>query len=144
MDLIFICMDLYNLFVPLWFFFSFIPSYLHCSLYFHIWHMPFIYNFCSIFVIEELWCFYHFLQHQKVVPVSITKWHFSHSLIHYIILPIYLSVPSVYWGSFNERGSSHSILCVMIVLCINSWMLGTKFISLQSQKILHYQLETTL
>lgn len=85
--------------------------------------MPFIYNFCSIFVIEELWGFYHFLQHQKAVLVSIRKWYFSHSFTHYIILPIYLSVPSVDWASFNERGSSHSIRCYDSALYqfMNSW-----------------------
>lgn len=49
MDLNFICMDLYNLFVPLWFFQSFIPSYLRCSLVPYLTHaiyLQLLLNFC--------------------------------------------------------------------------------------------------
>lgn len=143
MDLNFICMDLYNLFVPLWFFsefYPFIPALLFSSI-FDTCHLSttsaqfLLLKSCGVFTI-----FYS----TRSLCLSLSGNGTFRTLLHITLSYqyTYLFLQLIEPHSMREAALIPSV--VMIVLCINSWILGTKFISLQSQTILHYQLETTL
>lgn len=111
---------------PLFFLISFLSLHICTLLYISI------FDTCHLSVFDQ------FPQCQKVMPFvfdafSFSKWHFSHTSVHYIPLLIYHLFPELTGALLMREGISYSFF-VLLVVCFSSRMLGPKFITLHSQK----------
>lgn len=127
MVLIFIQMDLYNLYDSLSFsFFKFLfYPFISALLFIFPYLKPVIYLVFTNFHRTSRLC------HSAFDAVPLSKRHFSHTSMHPLTDT---STCCLNWlGPIQWERQLSFFLCVIRVLCISSWMLGPKFISLHSQ-----------